>query len=871
MVDCIDCFSRLNSEAMEKWFCGKADNGGEAMTKRFFRLLLTICIIWLLDCNVGMRADASGRMGESAPRIIYIVYDNSSSTYIKAKKTRDYWSAINYGVQAFYAMTNAEDTVKFYFTSYPSGTSYESMAYGGYDRNNSKNMMDQIKAFKIMNSPSKSVTDIRQVEKAINDIARQGGAEKWVVIFSDGDFEEVDGNGKVKKLEPKVFSDRLSGYLEGKGDIKVCYIPIGMSSGEWEVPKGVFVPGNTDIDKQLLEVCQHIYNRRAVSEICGTLEEVCSRTDNTLTIRFSIPISGCLLYVYCDGQVEGDLAGNDILWQEHIKSPDEMAVFLQNGDDTRAEKIGKTGYIVELAADPGKSAPTYKIDFPEGVSGMEYEIYYEPAYEIRPWIVQGNDNFVEGKYPVGDYEIELDFYNRESGEALSAESVFLSGETFSLTVDGKKTEGLSYGGGAWSGASDGGMVEIEVSVPGITGVAQGEFVKDYASMELRAELDDKYNMDVLDEKSQYVKLQAYLDGENVTQEVEELLEHGGATLVCRLNKDGKEYSRIGFERNYDPSGQCWKMYPVFADGVDYSMAGDYEFEAEASMDLEYYKQPVKLEWDELGTFTAGISDGELMIDVEQPWECEVKVFFGVWATKKQLTFYWNGEELPEEALKELTLACTTDTDAYDVEIRNRKLALKKGFFQLFFLEGGADGLTLEGSVTLFGVRKPLEARLEMEVRGLSAWDILFVILEWLSLLVLTLSVVVPPVRHIIGVKRQERFSFRTKVYRSFDKKKFRVRGSIGRRRRRDKYKRVYAHYILRCRLPKSIGGERLKIDVCRKKDRLEIIDMKKPAGCEKIMLGNREYRGSNNTMYVDQDIQLKFGKRTILIFLENVL
>lgn len=87
--------------------------------KKYIHIFLTIAITWLFIFSHAQAVHAEEPEDGSKKKSIYIVYDNSYSTYLHG--TRSYWAEINYGVQTFYTLTDQQDTVKIYFTSTDNG------------------------------------------------------------------------------------------------------------------------------------------------------------------------------------------------------------------------------------------------------------------------------------------------------------------------------------------------------------------------------------------------------------------------------------------------------------------------------------------------------------------------------------------------------------------------------------------------------------------------------------------------------------------------------------------------------------------------------------------------------------------------------
>lgn len=853
------------------------------MNKRVMYVFFALIIGWVIFWGKSIRIQAADNLKEDGEKIIYIVYDNSSSTYKWGGEKRTYWAEINYGVQAFYTMTNADDKVKIYFMatdgSYRNNPDNSILEFAGYNGNNQGNM-EKIQGIGLKKEGS--ITYLDNVLYAIEKLnAENGSAEKWIVIFTDGQLENENG----KECSNEVSAQAINKELEQFSNINACYIPICLEAVNKELDENlIFQPQGTEgVAEQLLAVCNHIYGRRSVQSVNELGYDAAVLQNGQLKISFDIPISKCILYAYCDGEIEGKLEGGNILWQERIKTPDIL--HWTNGNTAEESEYTynkKTGFVAELSTDSAQNSSQYVIEFPNNSSDVKYEIYYEPAFSVTPQILQSQGHTVAGKYLAGECEVSLAFSNEETGEILPETAHFLSVEQFilSVTSNGRKQElSQSADKNRWQGSIEPGEVVITASTIGISGETAGEFYKDYASAQLVATLDEVYYMDQLEKKRQYIRVQAILDGENITEEIQEMVDKDDTcAFSCYLERNGVKCKSICFQREYDPIAECWKLYPVFQDKIDYSVSGNYILHVSQEINTDYFENVVTIGMEQKEIFSVGLSEEEIIVHMDNPWICKIGGLLFPAADKINISFVWNGQELPAEVLGDITVSGTEATQSdiiYYISGREKNvLRLKSQKRGGFFLQSDiTDQLTVEGNAVLFGINcKIYDDSFAIEIQAYSKTQKIICIIIWLLLLTVVGYAILMFVRYLYDLKKGKRFWLGTKVYRSYPKGKNRIRGKISGKRKRDMIKERYTEYTLSCYLPREFHHkeERFEIKVRRhSKNRIEVLQLQKPAGCKAILLGKQQYTRRNPWMNPSEKIQLKSEKSIIEIQLEN--
>lgn len=844
------------------------------MYKRITYLVLMLLSGWMVLWNFPMDAMATENQGEESKKIIYVLYDNSYSTYEVSNNTiRNFWSEINYGVRAFYAMTGSEDEISIYKLVDKEPEEDEIEKSKGYSKMN-RSFLDVLSNIKVADRSCKTYLDT--VLYAIGKLDQEETrAEKWIIIFTDGQLEDDDGNKYTKEEIAKKINAKLSDC----NDINACYIPISEEASNNQLDKNmVFQPKEkNDIAKQLLEVCNHIYKRRSIQKVIESGVSPVALSDGKLKISFDIPISKCILYAYSSETARGELEGEEILWQECIQPPDHTIL----PDNSLLESVGgRTGFIAELSTDPGKNSSNYNITFPEGISDINYEIYYAPAFSIMPQLIQNREDVLEGKYLAGNYEVAVAFSNAQTGEALSETASFLSVEDISVSIEENGQEqklSKNAEDNRWKGSISPGSAVIAAStLENNGGEISVEFLKDYASAQLVTSMEDVYYMDWLGKKKQCIRLQVFLDGENITGEIQELLKKGERVSIShKLVKNGREYKNICFDREYDVVYDCWKLYPVFQGGIDYSLNGDYTFEAALKMEFDFYHYPVYLSTTQEDSFHIGIENKDISVDIEEPWKSKIRGLFFIWADKPEISFSWNGQKLPADVLEHIEIRGIKGDIVYQIAGQNKdEVKLKhKSRMGFFFQSDTVDKLQISGTAVLFG--EPCEIfddSILLQIQALNSFEKMAFKVAWLVSVIVLIVVIFLFVSYIRGYKSGERFWIAVKVYRSYENGGNRIRGTILRKIKWDAHKEFYIEYTLCSDLPKEfrMDKEQNKIKVrLHSRSRMEIVELKKPDGCQNVLLGDRQYSENSRYMSPDEKIQFKGEKSTVQIELEN--
>lgn len=148
-------------------------------------------------------------------RMINVVYDDSRSMY-RTDSVVDTWCQAKYSMEVFAAMLGEKDTLNVYYMSdYRSGTGRgpRLVLHGkdGAATNVGKLHSEKTRA---------GNTPFNSVRKAYSDLSKATADEKWLVILTDGAFED----GALGR-------DKIDAFLAVKdSDISVMFLAMGPSA-----------------------------------------------------------------------------------------------------------------------------------------------------------------------------------------------------------------------------------------------------------------------------------------------------------------------------------------------------------------------------------------------------------------------------------------------------------------------------------------------------------------------------------------------------------------------------------------------------------------------------------------------------------------
>ena len=372
--------------------------------KRIFSLILLVGII---VTSLVIPLSASAAVTDRPTRVINIVYDDSGSMYKTDGNLVDTWCQAKYSMEVFAAMLGDTDTLNIYYMSdYQSGMqSAPRLTLQGKDGAATNVNKIHSETTRAGNTPFDSV------RKAYYDLTKANADEEWLVVLTDGEFQDADS---------------LDGFFSQKAsDIKVMFLGMGPAASgitphEEKEIYYVEAKTNNQILNQITGICTRIFNSNRL--------EV---NASTKTFSFDVPMGELIVFAQgANVQINGvKKEGGSLI--KSSKTPVEV----------KYSNCDATNYSNPPAADLVGSIATFIDDFSVGnytvdVTGAEtIEIYYKPNVEIAAYLknTQGNEVTDLSALEAGEYTVEFGFVKTGTKEKV-AQSKLLGDVTYEARV-----------------------------------------------------------------------------------------------------------------------------------------------------------------------------------------------------------------------------------------------------------------------------------------------------------------------------------------------------------------------------------------------------------------------------------------------------
>lgn len=369
--------------------------------KRLLLFLLCFAMIAALVPGI-VRADPKK---DTVKRTIGIVFDNSGSMYLKNNTA---WSQAQYAMEVFASMMNDSDTLLIY-PMHPI-----TVGKGGsakYDSDNPLRITDRSQAANIRNiytSKAAGTPGKATVEKALKGLKKESG-EKWLIVLTDGKFEDVDSSGM-----DKLFSDCLDA-------VNVMYLGISSSSTTLSAPKPSSSSGNiysgnvaTDSSKvpgMLTDMCNMIFGR----------DQLKSKYINGQSFTFDIPMSK--IYIFIQGT---DISNVKLKHNGTVKAPSNSSnpqygkyggyATYDNAEHNTYDSSLQGCLMIYEDFDACAKGDYYNIEFSGTKSKID--IYYEPDVDLSVQLYNEEGTLCNKNtyFTIGDYELRyclVDKYGKQ--------------------------------------------------------------------------------------------------------------------------------------------------------------------------------------------------------------------------------------------------------------------------------------------------------------------------------------------------------------------------------------------------------------------------------------------------------------------------
>ena len=336
-------------------------------------------------------------------RAIHVVYDDSAgmineSGISRTGKYVDHWAQAKYAMEVFAVMLEEKDTMRIYYMS-----DFDMKHNGKLDHPpkitiEGKEKPAQSRVENIHKTVSEAWnTPYDTVAKAYDDLKKTTADKKWLVLMTDGEYNQFDGNHKtidgipfelenpisnqrednpaVFKIVEKRVNDNFRQYIK-ESDVNIIILAMGddVKTNFKEVRDRIFLKNAIDSNQilgKITEICNQIFNRNRYPDKIVNMRE----------FKFDLPMTELLVFVQGPNVEIKSIKG------DRAYPPNETT-------DVRNSTVAATSY-------PFNDDPKIKIpkltgvlarfrDIPKGEYSLEYtgvaddvEIYIKPDVNFQ--------------------------------------------------------------------------------------------------------------------------------------------------------------------------------------------------------------------------------------------------------------------------------------------------------------------------------------------------------------------------------------------------------------------------------------------------------------------------------------------------------
>jgi len=248
----------------------------------------------------------SGQSNDRPSRAIHVVFDDSASMInedgilLTPGRDTDRWAQAKYAMEVFAAMLEEKDTMSVYYIS---DFDTKSPHKGNLDAppritiKGSENAQGRVNTIHNMVSDAKN-TPFDAVTKAYKDIKKINADKKWLVVLTDGEYNQI--GGKQYEIEDpilhrenitevgKIVNGEFVKYTKDK-DVQVIILAMGelIKTTFWDRPPLIYVKkakDSKDILNKITEICNQIFNRDIYP------------SENKRELKFDLPMTELLVF-----------------------------------------------------------------------------------------------------------------------------------------------------------------------------------------------------------------------------------------------------------------------------------------------------------------------------------------------------------------------------------------------------------------------------------------------------------------------------------------------------------------------------------------------------------------------------------------------
>ncbi len=368
--------------------------------RKVFSLLLILFVMASAFAAVSFTAGAATVTKAEKSYDIAVVFDNSGSMY-----QNQGWCRAKYAMEIFASMLNYERDKLHIFPMWEvtvDGSQPESGGSYAAIEIRSKSDIDKISKLYTVHP---SNTPFAPITEAYEYLNRSSAAEKWLVILTDGAFnQEERGKSASIKLQqrvPALASDA----------IKVQYLGFGGATAlKADEANNFFAKKSSDtsLKDDLIEICNSIFQRSVLPN---------NRLNGT-SLQLDLSMKNVIVFA------QGANAKITSLTNAAGK---EIGITLDSGQrkysEIKAKGYDKAPVDTSLAGQVVTFADCPKGEYTLSYSGADaIQIFYEPDVDIDVSIVNSDGEAVEGPddFVAGEYTVTSKIVDSTTGEDVTS-------------------------------------------------------------------------------------------------------------------------------------------------------------------------------------------------------------------------------------------------------------------------------------------------------------------------------------------------------------------------------------------------------------------------------------------------------------------
>ena len=362
--------------------------------------VLLVSVVLVLAGGISAAAEDEQPQAGAKSYEIAVVYDNSGSMY-----DNESWCRAKYAMEIFAAMLSDVDTLRVY-PMWPVSTDGSGSGNGSTAPITVTSKAD-IEQIHNMYTPMASGTPFETVETAYGELILSEADEKWLIVISDGNFNNFTTFDEVLAAL-KAYSD---------DNIKLQYLGIGEFAPDFSAETGGNFYGDkalssADVTACLSDICNRIFQRDVL-----TPDHI-----NGDQISFDVSMKKLIVFAQGDGASIGTLTAEDGTEVPEVAGSRYTAVSSGLGAGNYPNAPRDDTLKGEVVTFDACKAGTYTLEYTGDV-----EIFYELDVDIVVSLTDAEGNVVstdQEEIPSGNYTVTYGIVDNQTGQDVTGSPLF---------------------------------------------------------------------------------------------------------------------------------------------------------------------------------------------------------------------------------------------------------------------------------------------------------------------------------------------------------------------------------------------------------------------------------------------------------------